>query len=91
VEGLLKDLSIISGGTFKRSKHNIWKYEFISDAIAEKVISLQHISTDKMLADFLTKPLSGPHLRRCLQELEIVCYQIVQWRVCQILGYILLG
>jgi len=59
------------GGTFKRTKHITWKYEFINEAIADGVISLHYLPTYKMLDDMLTKPLSGPKLQKSLREMGI--------------------
>lgn len=43
----------------RKSRHIHIRYHFIRECIANKDITVVHISTDKMLADFLTKPF-GP-------------------------------
>jgi hypothetical protein len=41
-----------------QSKHIEIKYYFIHDKVQEGEVKLQYISTDKQIADILTKPLS---------------------------------
>lgn len=60
-----------SGGTFRRSKHLIGKYGFIQENITAGHITLKYCPSDLMLADMLTKPLSGPKLAKLLQKLQI--------------------
>ena len=43
----------------KNSKHIHIRHHFIRDCVAQNLICLKYLSTDKMLADFLTKPF-GP-------------------------------
>lgn len=48
-----------SGKLTKRSKHIGMRFYNIKDHIESKEIQLKHISTKKMIADMLTKPLSA--------------------------------
>ena len=43
----------------KRTKHIEAKYFFITDCIERKQLSIEYCPTDKMIADFFTKPLQG--------------------------------
>jgi len=43
----------------KKSRHIHIRHHFIRDCVAQKSICIEHLATDKMLADFLTKPF-GP-------------------------------
>ena len=43
----------------KRTKHTDIRYFYVGDLIQNKTLSLQHCPTDKMLADYFTKPLQG--------------------------------
>ena len=43
----------------KQTKHINIQYFFIKDRIASGEIEIEHCPTDKMLADYLTKPLQG--------------------------------
>ena len=43
---------------YGKMKHIDTKYHFVRDIIAQKKIILQHISTHKMVADLLTKPIT---------------------------------
>ena len=44
----------------KRTRHFNIKYFYITDLIASKELSIKYCPTDKMLADYMTKPLTGP-------------------------------
>ena len=41
------------------TKHIDIQYHFIRDLVEEKVISLEHISTENQLVDLFTKPLDS--------------------------------
>ena len=45
--------------SMKRTKHMDIRYFYVSDHIQNKTLSLNHSPTDKMLADYFTKPLQG--------------------------------
>ena len=42
----------------KRTKHIDIKYHFVRDMISKKHVTVQYLSTHKMLADPLTKPIA---------------------------------
>ena len=43
--------------TSRKARHIKVKYHYIRQLISEKEITVQHIGTNNMLADLLTKPL----------------------------------
>jgi hypothetical protein len=43
----------------KRTRHFDIKYFYITDLIARKEVTIQYCPTDDMVADYMTKPLSG--------------------------------
>jgi len=47
------------GSSFKRTKHIEIRYYYVADRIAKGDLSVVWCPTDKMIADFLTKPLQG--------------------------------
>ena len=47
------------GSSSKRTRHINLRYFFVKDKCDKKVLTIQHCPTDKMLADFFTKPLHG--------------------------------
>jgi hypothetical protein len=47
-----------------RTKHIAIRYFFIKDKIDSKEVELEHLSTNSMVADILTKPLQGELFRR---------------------------
>ena len=47
----------------KGSKHINIRYYFIKDRIESGELDIKHLPTLEMLADCLTKPLQGSHLR----------------------------
>ena len=54
-----------------RTKHfDIWLY-FLGDTIENNQIMVQYLLTNQMLADILTKGLSGPKLKSLVDELGI--------------------
>ena len=54
-----------SSGT---AKHIDIKYYVVKDKVQDHVISLEHISTEKMLADPLTKGLPHQHVQRTCSQ-----------------------
>lgn len=44
----------------KRTRHFHIKYFYITDLIAQNELRIQYCNTDDMLADYQTKPLTGP-------------------------------
>jgi hypothetical protein len=47
------------GSMGKRSRHLNIKYFFVTDLINRKQVSVKYCSTDGMLADYMSKPLTG--------------------------------
>jgi len=58
-------------GNFKRTKHLLARESFVKERIENGDIVLKHLGTDKMSADFLTKPLSLPKLLRHMRHLQL--------------------
>ncbi len=58
----------------KRLKHVTIKHAFMHDHIQWKDISVDYIPTNKNLADFLTKHIAGPKLKRDKLTLDLVCW-----------------
>jgi hypothetical protein len=47
------------GSSSKRTRHIDIRYFFITDRINKQEVTVEYCSTERMLADFLTKPLQG--------------------------------
>ena len=56
-------------GVSDRTKHMQIKYHFLRHKLEMEVFSLEYLNTKKMLADMLTKPLSGPALYTMLTSI----------------------
>ncbi|MBW0529691.1 hypothetical protein O181_069406 [Austropuccinia psidii MF-1] len=56
----------------RRMKHINIKLHFILDLIENKIIELTYTPTANMLADFLTKSVSRPAIRRAMQKLRLL-------------------
>ena len=56
-------------GVSDRTKHMQIKYHFLRHKLEMEVFSLEYLNTKKMLADMLTKPLSGPALYMMLSSI----------------------
>ena len=52
-------------------KHINTKYHWLREQVEEKVFSLEYISTDRMRADVLTKPLSRVLHEKCCELLGL--------------------
>ena len=50
----------------KRTKHMNVRYFYITDLVKQEAVSIQHCPTERMIADFFTKPLQG----RLFQQLR---------------------
>ena len=48
----------------KRSRHMNIRYFFVTDRIKAGELSVKHMGTDDMIADFFTKPLQGQKFRK---------------------------
>lgn len=55
--------------TKRRSKHIEVKYHYIRNQHQKGSFNVKYIPTENQLADYLTKPISGPHLER-LKEMS---------------------
>ena len=57
----------------KRTRHFNIKYFFVTDLIQRKEVSIEYCPTDKMMADYMSKPLTGQKFhsfRRDIMNLE---------------------
>jgi hypothetical protein len=52
----------------RKSRHIHIRHHFIRDCVANQLIIVQHLPTDQMLADFLTKPF-GPKKHKQFRDL----------------------
>lgn len=52
-----------------RTKHIDIRHHFVRDALEWECIRIEYLCTEEMLADVLTKGLSGPKHRKCLMKL----------------------
>lgn len=59
-------------GTFKRSKQNLIRYQYVKDLVKDGVIEIVWISTEDMIADILTKVLVGSHFQAQVEGLGVV-------------------
>ena len=59
-------------GTFKRSKQNLIRYQYVKDLVKNGTIELVWVSTEDMIADILTKVLVGAHFRSQVEGLGVV-------------------
>jgi hypothetical protein len=48
----------------EKTKHIGLKWRFLKDHVEQGTIKLRYLPADEMVADMLTKPLSGPPLAR---------------------------
>ena len=58
-DNLSAKASFQSGGKFDKNKHYKNRLNRVIRAIEEEIVSVEYVETAKMLADMLTKPLSG--------------------------------
>ncbi|MBW0480138.1 hypothetical protein O181_019853 [Austropuccinia psidii MF-1] len=56
----------------RRMKHIDIQLHFIRDVIGNKIIELIYTPTANMLADFLTKSVSRPAIKRAMKELQLL-------------------
>ena len=54
-----------------RSKHIDVRHHFVRQTLKENLISIEHVSTEDMGADMLTKGLPGPKHKKCLELLAL--------------------
>lgn len=56
----------------KRTKHIDIKYHYVKDLVQKNVVSVRYLSTDKMPADVLTKPLGSTKHYHFVKDLNLV-------------------
>ena len=54
-----------------RSKYIDVRHHFVRQTLKENLISIEHVSTEDMGADMLTKGLPGPKYKKCLELLAL--------------------
>lgn len=54
-----------------RSKHIDIRFHFIREAVNEGLVRVEHLGTNWMIADILTKGLAGPRLRELIREMGL--------------------
>jgi hypothetical protein len=59
-------------GTFKRSKQNLIRYQYVKDLVKDGTIEIVWVSTEDMIADVLTKVLVGSHFQAQVEGLGVV-------------------
>jgi len=60
--------STVPTSTLKK-KHNSIAYHRIREAVAAGILRIAKVHTSENLADLLTKPLSGAHLKPLIQKI----------------------
>jgi len=55
-----------------RTKHIDVRHHFVREALCQGIISIEHVGTTDMAADFLTKGVPGPKYRHCLELLGMI-------------------
>lgn len=54
-----------------RSKHIDLKHHFVRDIIRDKIFNLKYLSTEKMIADVMTKPLNKNKHKFCVEGISM--------------------
>ena len=57
----------------KRTRHFNIKYFYITDLLKSKEISIKYCPTDQMIADYMTKPITGKkfhYFRKIIMNLQ---------------------
>lgn len=54
-----------------RSKHIDVRHHFVRQTLTRNLINIEHVSTEDMGADILTKALPGPKFKKCLELLGL--------------------
>lgn len=55
----------------KRTKHMDLRYHFVKDLVQKDYISIKYLSTNDMIADVLTKPLSSTKHSSFIKDLNV--------------------
>lgn len=58
----------------KRTKHIDIKFHFIRSTIKDGLVNVQHVPTQEMVADVLTKPLARVNHEHCVSKLGLIKY-----------------
>ena len=58
-------------GASGKSKHFRIRHEFVKDMIEDATLKPQHCPSEKMIADFLTKPMTGSNLKKQIRRAMI--------------------
>lgn len=61
----------LNGGDFAKNKQYRIKINYIMERIREGWLNINHVSTDRMIADFLTKPLAQNKLNSLLKLINL--------------------
>jgi len=60
-----------------RTKHIDIRYHFVREAVQERFVELKYCSSRNMIADLLTKPLSGEQFKRLRQAMGLDVLNVV--------------
>ena len=66
----------------KRSRHLNIRYFFITDQVEKKKIEINFCPTDKMVADYMTKPLQGKRFKQFRQAIMNLPLTACQMMMC---------
>ena len=58
-----------------RIKHIDIRHHFIRELVEDKIISLEHVATERQLADIFTKVLDANQFEKLRGDLEICLYE----------------
>src|SRR5262249_33058615 len=61
-------IALTKNPTFhSRTKHIDVQFHFVRERVEEKSVAFEHCSTHRMVADFLTKPLTSDKFHKCIR------------------------
>jgi hypothetical protein len=66
----------------QRSKHIDIRYHFVRNAVLERQVNLEYISTEHNVADIFTKPMGKPKLRHFLPFIFGCCISDLKKKMC---------
>ncbi|MCI06929.1 peroxidase 4-like [Trifolium medium] len=58
-----------------RTKHIDIRHHFIGELVEDKVVNLEHITTEKQLADIFTKPLDAVRFEKLRSSLGVCIHE----------------
>lgn len=61
-----------------RTKHIDIRHHFVRESVERGLVTLEHVSTDQMVADILTKALSKTPHWKCVNDLGLVTLEDCQ-------------